>query len=186
MPRANSALARFARFGNQQFRSARLALEACQNGSSHRADRDPDRLPGFDRKVAGFFHGANRFAELAGGDTGPSSHCKELRQEPEASLGTQRGGGAVHELDRQSEVTRRVSSERQELRARGVRVIDVGNFTNPGYDSSPGVDRRGECEDFQCAGIQLVAGDLFDRFDDLFPGCRTGVRPPAAKCGALQ
>src|ERR1700737_583638 len=122
---------RFDRLGDELFGSALLAVEAGQDSTSQLADRDPDRLSGLDRDLVGFPHRANRVAELAGIDSGPSAHTKQLGQEPEASLGTQNGGGAIHELDRFAEVTCGIRRERQELRARRVRIVELATPPNP-------------------------------------------------------
>src|SRR4029077_820115 len=100
-------------------------------GMSHPADRDPDGLSGLDRELAGFVDEASRIAELAGVDSSPGAHRKQLSQESEASLGAQAGGGAIHELDRLAPVAGRIRRKRQDLRARRVLVIDLGSLANP-------------------------------------------------------
>ncbi len=93
---------------------------------------------------------------------------------------------AIHQRDRLVDITGRERGECQELRSRGVHVVEGRGLPHTSRYSVRRVDRRRHRKDLEGARIRLVTGDLRYRLDNQSFRNHAGICPPAAKSGALQ
>jgi len=163
-----------------------LALHPSQQGHGDIAACDPVRLLGLNGKAVAFLGVAQCIAELANVDLIPGSANEQLRQQTQAALGSQPRTCALQQGERLAEVARGMCREAEDLRARGIGLVDGRSQLDTCRYLRPGIDRGRQGQDLERSWIEIVVSDFCDGFNDETSRSSPWVSPPASKGRALQ